>query len=564
MARLRPSTAIVPVTTMAVDLIERLEAVMPDGRDEFLISTGGEELLNDLASVLSFASNAIFSADVDLVRRLVTGSIIGPDRRSPSHVLRRTFDSNLFLQEDEVDEIGHFVEQLVALNRTNFELSMRAIRQIVNASTRVADDPTLAYTMYVAALESLSSGVDPSEPSWTMLDNRKRRIMDAALAGVELLHAERIRSAILEAEQSGATRRFVTFVLNHISSSYYRAEATAALRPMSAFELERALRRAYAIRSKNVHLLEELPPEAWVYTDRADSVNPAGRGLMLSLEGLNRLSRHVVRAFIARASTVQEEDFDYRAALPNILRVQLAPQMWVGVPATLSAKTAAARLNGFVELLIEALRPSPSGKGEEAPPPESKTIPVDMRPVLDRIEKILPGIRKPVARLSLIAIYIWHRILRENLHQPSADSFLKQYSQELEAPSIQGFIVAIVLHLEPTWTTADYKELADQRRNDRSNGRAEPVGAAFEAALDAKVAMMLATEGRHELAAWFISRAVEEWPGNIRLIEAEAAYQKGKPLVIDVHALVFGVPLPDADQLDETEPTVERLAAHRI
>jgi hypothetical protein len=214
MAKLRPSTEIVPVTTMAVELTERLEAVMPDGRDEILISTGGEELLNDLASVLSFASNAIFSADVDLVRRLVTGSNVGPDRRTPSHVLRRTFDSDLFLQEDEVDKVGHFVEQLVALNRTNFELSMRAIRQIVNASTRVADDPTLAYTMYVAALESLSSGVDPSEPSWTMLDNRKRRIIDAALAGVELLHAERIRSAILEAEQAGAARRFVTFVLD--------------------------------------------------------------------------------------------------------------------------------------------------------------------------------------------------------------------------------------------------------------------------------------------------------------------------------------------------------------
>lgn len=556
MARLKPSTAIVPVSTVAVELTERLEATRPDGRDEFLVSTGGEELLADLASVLSFACNAIFSSDMDLVRRLVKGSDAGEDRTSPSHVLRRTFDADLFVRDEEIDDIDQFVTQLVALNRASFEQAIRAIRQVVSASTRVADDPTLAYTMFVAALESLSTGVEPPEASWTTLDGRKRRIIDTALAGVELLHAERIRAAILEAEQAGATRRFVTFVLEHVSPSYYRAEATAALRPMSAFELERALKRAYAIRSKNVHLLEELPREAWVYTDRADAVNPAGMGLMLSLEGLNRLSRHVIRGFIARAPTVQEEDFDYRAALPNILRMQLAPQLWVGDSTTLSAKSAASRLNGFVELLIEALRPSSNGPAEKSQPPETKTIPVDMHPVLDRIEKILPGIRKPVARRSLIAIYlIWHRILKEEFHQPSAESFLKLYNQELEAPSLQGFIVATVLHLEPSWTVSDYEELTNQRRIDRSKGRAEPVDAAFEAALAAKTALMLAAEDRHDEAKSFLARAVEEWPGNVRLIEAESAYQKGQPLVIDVNALVFGIPLPTPVDPESTVET---------
>jgi hypothetical protein len=545
----------VPVGTVAVDLTERLEAVMPDGRDEFMVSTGGEELLADLASVLSFAANAIFSPDVDHVRRLVTGGRDRPDRTTPSHVLRRTFDSDLCLHEDELDDISRFVAQLVALNRVNFEKAMRAIRQVVNAATRVSDDPTLAYTMFVAALESLSPTAEPSAHSWTTLDGRKRRIIDPALEGVELLHAERIRSAILQAEQAGATRRFVSFALNHVSPSYYRAEATGALRPMSAFALERALKRAYAIRSKNVHVLEELPLEAWVYTDRADSVNPDGKGLMLSLEGLNRLSRHVIRGFVERASTIQEEAFDYRTALPNVLRIQLAPQMWVGAPATLSAGTAAARLEGFVDLLIDALRPSQSSAPGETEQ-ETKTLPVDMRPVLERIEQILPGTAKPIARRSLIAIYIlWHHFLLKDLHQPSAGPFLEMYSRELNAPSIQGFILSIMTGHEAPWTAQELKELAEQRLIDRSKGTAESVAPAVEAALAAKAALMLAEENQHAEAALFLSRAVEELPGNERLIAAETTYQEGGVLAIDLRALVLGVPAPEQDHQEEAEST---------
>jgi hypothetical protein len=83
--------------------------------------------------------------------------------------------------------------------------------------------------------------------------------------------------------------------------------------------MERALKIAYDIRSRNVHSLEDFLPETWALGDRAETVNPRRVSLMLSIEGLNRLARQVIREFVAHAPTEQIDEFDYRTALPNFL-----------------------------------------------------------------------------------------------------------------------------------------------------------------------------------------------------------------------------------------------------
>ncbi len=107
----------------------------------------------------------------------------------------------------------------------------------------------------------------------------------------------------MEAERLGAKSRFLAFVQAHVSPEYFRTEAANALRPVRGPDFVRALRMAYDIRSRNVHVLEDLPPEAWMLGERADTVSPPDMGIMLSLEGLARLSRHVIRSYVDSAPT---------------------------------------------------------------------------------------------------------------------------------------------------------------------------------------------------------------------------------------------------------------------
>src|SRR4051794_34273978 len=71
---LAPSTDHAPVSSVTVSVTEHLEAVDLDGLPSVLVATGGTELIDDLADVLSFALNAVWSHDHDLVRRLVPAS----------------------------------------------------------------------------------------------------------------------------------------------------------------------------------------------------------------------------------------------------------------------------------------------------------------------------------------------------------------------------------------------------------------------------------------------------------------------------------------------------------
>jgi hypothetical protein len=158
------------------------------------------------------------------------------------------------------------------------------------------------------------------------MDGRKRKLIDGSLDGADADLAERVRQAVMDAERLGASSRFQALVLGHVSPGYFRAEAAGATRPVRGADLERVVKLAYRIRSRNVHVLEELPQEAWILGDRADTVTPPGLGIMLSHEGLARLGRHVIRNFIDRAPAEVDPTFDWRASLPGKVHLQIAPQ----------------------------------------------------------------------------------------------------------------------------------------------------------------------------------------------------------------------------------------------
>lgn len=541
-AELHPSTSWTPVTTVTVAVQERLEAVRPDGQADFLIATSGTEIIADLAAVLSFATNLTFHTDHDLVHRLVPAQLDERSRRTPSSILRRTFDPQVVLLNPDVDDLRAFMTQLLSLHRPRYDAAMRAIRRVVDACNRAADDPTLAYTLFVAALESLSEGADATAPSWESLDKHKRDLVDKALHDTDNATADRVRTAVLDAERLGAGRRFETFVLSHVQPSYYRTEATDAVRPVAASELPRALRRAYGIRSRNVHVLEELPPEAWVFTDRAELIHPAGRTAMLSLEGLNRLARHVIREYVTRADTHLDTTFDWRRNLPGILRMRLAAQYWLGSVEGYGHDTAADHLEGFLGLLIDVLAER-----------DGTALP-DLRPVLDRIEQLVPGRQQQNGSTEMVAVYyLWHAVMRPEFHQPAADTFLAKHGPLLQTPSITSFATDLLASTPDRWTLQDLRTVADDRRDRRLRGKTQPIPTVFDAALHVVLALNLLQAGREDEAAQAVSHAVEIMPGNPQLTALETAILSAPAVEFDTRRFVLGlVPSepPDEAQAD--------------
>ncbi len=518
-------------------VVERLEAEEPDGSDSILIATSGNELIDDLANVLSFRTNSLFSRDVDLVRRLVSP----PNAReggSAGALFKNTFDAERFLPDAEIDELRNFMIALLDLRRGPYESVMRAIRRIVRATQRAVDDPTLAYVDLVAALESLA--VSPDEPpSWERLDERKGKLIDKALQGADEDVAERVRTAVLEAEHAGARWRFEKFVLDQIGREYFREQAAGQLRPMRGPDVVRALNQAYRIRSRSVHSLDELPEHVTALNDQADTTWAPTYGVMFSLQGLARLARHVIGNVVARAPRGVDESFDWRTAVPGRLEMMLAPQYWLWQAGGFAHDSADRYFGGFADHVLGLM----ADEGKGLPP---------MDKVLDRIEELVRGTQPGPAKTAMVGLYCaWHGVVQPDLQRPNAQAFIDAHGQALAEPSMVAFVTGLLCNQLPEWTDDQWRALGQVRRAERARASQLSLAARFDAALQAVISEKLHFSGQADDALRFAGYAIEELPGEQLLLGWEAALRDGAADELDITRVLTGA----AESYEEGGPT---------
>jgi hypothetical protein len=523
------TSPIAPVTPVTIEAVERLEAVRPDGTSDPHISTGGEELLGDVATVFAFAMNVTCSRNIALVERVVPKSVAsGVAYRRPSQILRRTFDPEVLISEDDIESAREFCSKLLGCNRRYFETAMRAIKRVVDATYLVCDDPGLAYTLFVTSLESLAQIVTSAEEqrSWESYEPTKRKLIDAATERLTPEQRTRVRDAVLKIDQMLLARRSRAFVLDHVRPEFYRSEGVAASRPIRLQDLPNALTVAYKLRSRNVHELRVLEPELWVIADREDTIRFDNRWV-LGLEGLNRLCWHVIKTFIERAPTEIDPDFDYRQHLPGIVRVSLAPQLWIGASEGFTAAQGPRFLEGFLELLLPVMAEEP---GAEL---------IDISGVIEKIEGILPGEQRSEVRVPMVALYVlWHRFLSAKHHQPKARSVIDRFAKDLQGPSMVAFAVRVLVGDGIEWTDDELRSLVDTRRGELEKGRGQKLSARFDAALLLCLAERRWEEARDEALA-LMSEAVESLPGDEGLMQLEEAAQSGESPEVDLLGFVL-------------------------
>ncbi len=535
------ATATATITPVTIEVIDRLETIAPDGSKELMIATGGTELIDDAADVFSFSLNISCSRNDAVMERFVPQQLGGRPTRMPSSILRRTFDPGIVLREEDFTQCREFATKLLALRRDHFEAAIRSIRTVTDECLLVSDDPALACTLLVASLESLAQLSIPANErrSWDTYDGKKRKVFDEAIGNANLSpdQAATLREAVLEIDQLSLRRRFVDFTLAHIEPSFYRSEAADAVRPIRSTDLAHALNVAYQLRSTNVHTLQALAPELWAITDRADTLHWEGRPV-LSLEGLNRLCRHVIRTFVNRGPTDLDETFDYRRHLPGIVRMPLAPQYWIWQAEIYSPDTAPQVLEGFIQTFVATLAD-----------PDNPQIP-DLSAVLEKIEAALPDTASVAQRRPMVATYLlWHAIMSPDHHRPEATATLERYEADLHGPNQVGFAVRVLLRQNIEWVLSDQLELIKQRRDDLQRGRGQPLPPRFDAALLLATATRCWNEDRVDDGIALISEAVEVLPGETQLIAIENEARQGKQPDLDLFDFVVGLRAPEQESV---------------
>ncbi|MDQ0867406.1 hypothetical protein [Arthrobacter globiformis] len=523
------STEIAGMPTATLEAIDRLEAQGWDGTEEVLIATGGNELLDDIAYVMSFSLNRTFMRDYDQMRRLVLpeGRPVRP-QGAPS-LFPQLFASGQLINSGALDELKSFMDALLQLPRVDFARAMRVIRNSVDATRRAADDPTGAYTDLVAALESLSEDSLTMPTTWDRYDSSKRKIIDAALCDLDEEQATRVRSAVLEADRAGLKRRFIASTLAKVSPDFYRTEAKGTIRPPRSAELERMLSIAYDIRSRRSHVLENLSHEAWVHTDGAETTFEPSFQRVLTLAGLWRLLRHVLKRYVEAIPPEAPEPWDYRDSLPGVIQMQLAPQYWIWQHEHLDSKSALKRFCAVAEAIIDWRAGHNQG--------------FDLTQVVEKIEKLVPCLPEGDEKTALIAIHVlWHQISDPKDQGSTAEGFLKKYALVLDKPSAIAYTTGLLSnHRPPAWTPEQWADLADSRRASRVRGKEAPLPPAIDALIQIEAADQLEAAGNHHEAIKFAANAVEECPGDDAVLLWEHRLISGDhDPGFDVHKFLFG------------------------
>ncbi len=223
------------VAALLYEYNERLEAIRRDGQREFLVSTGGDQMLQDFSAVVSFALNVTCTPDLDLARRLTRTERppLGVPLQPKSYI-PRVFDAAVSPENGDDERLASFVRSLVGLERVAYEAAMRAIRRYVTGLHRVSDDLDLAYALLVAAVESVAQDFDDFRPTWSAYSQERRERIDAALSRTQASTetVEAVRDAILKFEHVALGNRYREFALKHVGAAFYREEAVGVQHPI--------------------------------------------------------------------------------------------------------------------------------------------------------------------------------------------------------------------------------------------------------------------------------------------------------------------------------------------
>ena len=509
---LLPATGLQGLAAMTCEMVEKIEK-HPDGdQPGVMISTGGDSLLNDFSAVVAFALNITCTPDPDLTRRLLATERLNLGVQAvPCEFIKRTFDKQIISQDGDAKLLASFVTNLVGLERRRFEAAIRAIRQYIKGLHRIADNISLAYTQLVMSVESLAQGFDGHVAEWSDYEHAKRRKIDTALEDADPETIKNVRNAVLLNEHVAAARRFRDFAIAHVAPRFFREDAHQAAVPMSRGDLVTALQQAYAIRSRYVHSLHEIPSQL---TMGAMPEVIYGDYPTLSIAGLARVARHVISQFIERGPFVDREDFDYRRSFPNVVTVRLASEYWIANIGGFTYKHGPMKLSALIEQAVSALL---------LRTPNAKLT--DIRPVLALVEEIVPGLQKREQRLPLLTLYfLFHQWAGYSFSRENWLDFFKKYESDFDDPSIESFVAHLLTGQNMDWSLEQFDGLYRSYFKTRHQSDVTNIGRFLEAAFSLHLAELHRRAGNKQRALELIALAVDAHPGNAVLREFETTY----------------------------------------
>jgi hypothetical protein len=300
---------------------------------------------------------------------------------------------------------------------------------------------------------------------------------------------------------------------------------------------------AYRIRSRYVHRLKSLPGMLLTPDHRFEVMEDDGQPV-LTFNGLARLVRHAILTFVKRQPAGEDPEFDYRGALPNIVRVRMAARYWIWKAEGLSAQTARRFLSAHFDEVGWVLMRA------------ADAVITDIPLVLSKIEELVPSLAKPSQRIPLIVLYAsFHECAPAANRRPNSQEFITRYSEDLTSPSMESLFLHVFTEREPPWPLDDCEGIRRSYFDQKFSKDGLNVGSAFETMITLWIAEKCRAVGDETRARELLSFCVENHPAHAALRAFEVQCAASAPLPsIDWRLLLSGNPSVGAGASDDSVP----------
>ena len=342
---------------------------------------------------------------------------------------------------EETEIFSQFIDSVIGLKRDNYDSLITSLRSYVDAIEIIGTNIDLAYSLLVYSMEALAQRSDLFIPKWKDYPQNTRDNLDRIFDKLDKETATEIKTTLLKDSNLKSTKRFLDFIHSNIDNDFFINEAPPGLMTVRKSEFDRALRNAYAIRSKFAHLLQPIQKQLkHPHMANGDVVRFADEPY-LTISGLVRVAQHVIKSFVRKGEKATSEKYDWRNELPSIVRVEFAPQYWIWHHKGLKAEHATKKLSGFLSQL-------------EAVMLRSESI-TDLRELLEEYEKLIGQAATPFKLQMLTTYVLYNGFVNDEYKNKNFSIVFDKHKALFDECTIETMLAWLLMGQEWPWDVID-------------------------------------------------------------------------------------------------------------
>ena len=485
-----------------------------------LMAVGDSQIVSDYLCCCSFWFGGIFSTDKFYIEKLTRTEKEGiGEGELPKQIIPEVFSLNGNIVQAKIDSFNSFIDDLIGLKRGTYLSVIKVLRQYQDALLTINSNLELAYTMFVATIESIAQNFDEYQSVWKDCPENMVKKFDILFDTLDEGAVNAIKEIIIAENHIKLSRRYESFCLKYIGNDYFREGSVGIKGPIRKSYLNKSIKNSYILRSKYVHTLKELPD--LMKLGGGSEVFYNGKESFLTFSGLARLTKHIISEFIKENDKILKEPYNYLKELPGSIEVNLSSELWIYREETLNVQNISEYTNAFLSYYLDVRI--------------NKKAIINLSNICVKIKSIYGGLNKPTQKLPIFMIYVlYNHYVPEESRSHGWKEFIEDNDSLIDPISLESIVLHLLTYNRFPWKVEDIVKVYEEYDRKRFWKESIKLPQIIEVILLLEISNLYFESSDIDMYIQFLEKAIQEIPGDMFILDLiNKSKDKGNVAIVD-------------------------------